>query len=835
MSDAARTSGMGVLSAGTRTPWFLTTAPESTNTIPRPDVVSALERTVRAHPVTVVGAPSGYGKSTAVAEWARGTALPVAWLTLTRFDGDSERIAHGVVAAVRRTVSDPAVHAQLEAAVVDALGDELVVVVDQLEFAVDPGNSLLGALAAKTPRGLRMVLISTSPPRDVLRTLRLRTDAGALDAAALAFAPGEIVTAAAALAERTLSPADADLIRERTGGWPVAVRFSLGGAELSADLDEYVEDAILAPLAPELVSVIRATAVTSVLGDDLAVSLSGRPDAAALLDECVRRGLFLDRFSRDGRRAYVWHSAFREAVLTSEARRDALAVVTGHLRAAEAQRASAPLIAVEHYLAAGRPEEAYATLLDRWLELLQEGRSGALDRACASLPGAFAERRATLAIRACCAWTDHDLAGGRRLIARAADDADATPQEATVIALAMLLTSDDPDVIRDRSHVVDEAIGRTDVVSASALPYVLFVLGYAAMRVRRGPVDAVPTLRTALREAEARGRSRLASRVAASLAWALAFAGRFGESLVLLEPDHQGEPDDEWRVYDGGGRACTIGFIKYWQNDLVAARAAFEEVRRGAHGPTAFEPVALMYDALAASASGDRVWQAEALDRLHGMPAETILGVPWQGFRDCALAELALVHGRDDDARRYADRSAQSTDFLPVPRAMACETFRRIGDAAAARAVIARTDAAGLTLPARVRLVLTDALLRDAAARDDAHVAVERALDLAAPERILRPFADPLPELRDLLERHATWGTRHGAFIAEALNSPGAPHGADLSEREREILAYLRTPLTIAEIAAALFLSVNTVKTHVQSIYRKLGVGSRRDAVRVRL
>ncbi|MGV9733993.1 response regulator transcription factor [Rhodococcus aetherivorans] len=56
-----------------------------------------------------------------------------------------------------------------------------------------------------------------------------------------------------------------------------------------------------------------------------------------------------------------------------------------------------------------------------------------------------------------------------------------------------------------------------------------------------------------------------------------------------------------------------------------------------------------------------------------------------------------------------------------------------------------------------------------------------------------------------------------------------------MSAREREILAYLRTPMTAEEIAAALFVSVNTVRTHQRSIYRKLGVNSRRDAIKIRM
>jgi DNA-binding CsgD family transcriptional regulator len=58
---------------------------------------------------------------------------------------------------------------------------------------------------------------------------------------------------------------------------------------------------------------------------------------------------------------------------------------------------------------------------------------------------------------------------------------------------------------------------------------------------------------------------------------------------------------------------------------------------------------------------------------------------------------------------------------------------------------------------------------------------------------------------------------------------PGRAIADALSAREREVLRYLSTMLTTSEIAGELFVSVNTIKTHTRSIYRKLGA-SRRDA-----
>jgi len=53
-----------------------------------------------------------------------------------------------------------------------------------------------------------------------------------------------------------------------------------------------------------------------------------------------------------------------------------------------------------------------------------------------------------------------------------------------------------------------------------------------------------------------------------------------------------------------------------------------------------------------------------------------------------------------------------------------------------------------------------------------------------------------------------------------------------LTPREQTVLAYLATSLTAGDIAVELYLSVNTVKTHIAAIYQKLGAGRRRDAVR---
>jgi LuxR family transcriptional regulator, maltose regulon positive regulatory protein len=117
---------------------------------------------------------------------------------------------------------------------------------------------------------------------------------------------------------------------------------------------------------------------------------------------------------------------------------------------------------------------------------------------------------------------------------------------------------------------------------------------------------------------------------------------------------------------------------------------------------------------------------------------------------------------------------------------------------------------------------------------------LERALELAECDRVLSPFlVDPIPEL---LERHARRSTGYRNLISEifdllaGLERPSPLRAAEalrepLTERESRILRLLATDLSKREIGNELYVSVNTVKTHVKHLYAKLDVKTRRQAV----
>jgi LuxR family maltose regulon positive regulatory protein len=140
-----------------------------------------------------------------------------------------------------------------------------------------------------------------------------------------------------------------------------------------------------------------------------------------------------------------------------------------------------------------------------------------------------------------------------------------------------------------------------------------------------------------------------------------------------------------------------------------------------------------------------------------------------------------------------------------------------------------------------VQSLLLEAIAHEAAgdptgARD----ALERALELAEHDHVLLPFlVNPVPAL---LERHARSGSAHANLISEIFGllvghqDVSSPQGSEslrepLTESEMRVLRFLPTNLSKREIANEIYVSVNTIKTHVKHLYAKLAVQTRRQAV----
>jgi LuxR family transcriptional regulator, maltose regulon positive regulatory protein len=148
----------------------------------------------------------------------------------------------------------------------------------------------------------------------------------------------------------------------------------------------------------------------------------------------------------------------------------------------------------------------------------------------------------------------------------------------------------------------------------------------------------------------------------------------------------------------------------------------------------------------------------------------------------------------------------------------------------------------GQANPGTMRDQLTGELLLARAAiesGEDARGHVTTAVELAAPEYLVRAFLDEGAAVTRMARAAAeSLGTEPGTSLSVALGSPprrshGTPRqpAAVLTERELSVLRYLPSHLTNAEIARECLMSVNTVKAHLKNVYAKLGVSSRAETV----
>jgi LuxR family maltose regulon positive regulatory protein len=286
---------------------------------------------------------------------------------------------------------------------------------------------------------------------------------------------------------------------------------------------------------------------------------------------------------------------------------------------------------------------------------------------------------------------------------------------------------------------------------------------------------------------------------------ALLWLGRFDEAERWLEraehtlhPD--GEPGSELIVDDARGLLCLA------QGRLDEALAAFRAAERMQTLLGTKHPFAL--------AGRARMLQTQAC-----------MGQP-----TAARAALAKVSADDRDMASFRVAAAVIDLAAGEPEG-----------AVDALAPVLEGAAPAIHRPS----VTVEAQVLDAAAREQlgearaAEASIERALELAEPQGIILPFV--LAPVRGLLERHPRHRTAHATMVADVLgvlagsasrpSSTGAPLLEELSEAELRVLRYLPGNLKAPEIAAELFVSPNTVRTHLRHIYSKLGAHTRAEAV----
>ncbi len=284
--------------------------------------------------------------------------------------------------------------------------------------------------------------------------------------------------------------------------------------------------------------------------------------------------------------------------------------------------------------------------------------------------------------------------------------------------------------------------------------------------------------------------------------------------------EHTGLPQNPYR------RRVAMARIREAQGDLGGALDLLDEAQRVYTGD--FSPNVRPIPALRARilAAQGRVDQALAWARDHGLSVDDDLSYLHE-FEHITLAKVLLAQYR---AERLDGRVDEAEHLL--------------------QRLLAAAQAGGRTGNVIEILALGAAARHAMGDTAGAVSALERALTLAEPEGYVRVFVGEGPSMGGLLaavaRQHARWGYVHR--LVDAYSGTGAPTPASpsveqagrsaqrlvepLSDRELEVLRLLRSDLDGPAIARELIVSLNTLRTHTKNIYAKLGVNSRRAAVR---
>jgi LuxR family transcriptional regulator, maltose regulon positive regulatory protein len=738
--------------------------------------------------------------------------------------------------------------------------------------------------------GLRVVISARADPLLPLHRYRLAGDLAEVRAGDLAFSAAE---AGLLMAQHgcALSAESLECLTRRTEGWAAGLRLAAISMDSHPDPDQFVKELItedsaltgylveevLSTQPPEVRDVLLSTSILEQVSVEAASELTGDERAGAILPAVAHANAFIQpagdgwyryqtlfaevlrlklRHEHPGRitvlhrRAARWYErngSLPDAVRHAAQAADwplAASMVIGGLaineiieprggRSLAAEFVGMPhsdawptphpyLISAAAALAAGRPESAAAALdaAEGILERSAAGQEAAVRLAAAVIRLAAARRTGDLPAAAAAA------SRARRLVSEVAGapgEHDGKPVRHRQIQARVL--ADCAGVELWAGHLDEAARVLEPAVTAAAAPG-----GEHERAACLGQLALVEALRGRLRRAV-----KLATEATA--------ASAADEQQPLAQQPSSAQQQIPAQ-HQAPAALAALAWVHLERGELREARGRLRQVDAalGVSPDKLIGAVACLMVAWAGLAEGRADVATQFVAR-----ARSGWSVPaWLGQR-LSLAESRACVAAGDTRAALAAAERLGRD-APLAAAVALAHARAVaGDGANARRALAPALAAGGEAPDRVRLQawLVDARLSYGSGDGTrGRRSLTSALRLAEREEIRLPFVMERGWIGPLLRRDPELARTHRRLFTPALreDQPAAPPGAPeratvaavepLTEREREVLRHVSGMLNTAEVASEMYISVNTVKSHLKSIYRKLAAGHRGEAVR---
>ncbi len=845
--------------------------------------------------MTVISAPAGSGKTSLLRAWADGPGQlhPLALVQVQRGQQDAQQFWLALLGAIRHATgadsagelpaatpdfNAPAMVDRVLAELADADGGVTLVIDDLDELHSPEASAQLTRLLTNLPPPVHAILITRHDVRLRLHQLRLAGELAEIRAADLSFSERETreLLDASGIA---LSDSGVVLLHQRTEGWAAGLRLaalSLVGhpdperfvAEFSGSdrtVAEYLIAEMLERQTPDVQDLLLRTSLLDRVNGELADLLTGRAGSEQILLSLEDANAFVVSLD-PGRTWFRYHHLFAD-LLRLELRRTLPEKVPAlHRRvAAWFARQGQVVNAIRHTEAAGDWADAARLLADHSFSMTLDGQAQTMQALLRAFPPG-ADHPELALVRAM-----GDLAQGRldeaaAHLAVAERYAQTTPpgrQRRLRVAIASLKLS----LARRRGHLADvieqarflasplTGPSDEDIALDSDLRAVALMNLGTVEAWSLGLPDAERHLREGAALAREIGRPYLEVGCLAQLGFAYIFHAaakpksqafattqrRCREAIALAERYGWGtEPVVAPALMTLAGTMAFLGEFDEGERWLRRTERALQTDT----GPD----IRLLLHQTAGILQAGRGRRRDALEEFS---AAEQLASQLEGSQALAsqvtgwLLAMQARLGRPGTARARLgalDDEQASSGEIRNARAAIC-----LAEGDPAGALGALHDVLNGTAPVLGYVTIVEAHLlaglahRELGDQRAANQEAERALALAESDRLVLPFVmTGSQELLEALPRHQT---AHGALLADILDilhglsppaiaqSSSAP-AEELSAGELRVLRYLPTNLSRPEIAGELSVSLNTVSTHLRSIYAKLQVRDRSSAVR---
>ncbi len=853
--------------------------------VPRPRITKLIAQGTRWCPLTVLTAPAGAGKTMALALWTVAQPGTVAWVCLDDYDNRPEVFWSHVVAALRRSgVAAPAVLPAARgragdrvfllelAAALAAQDPPVTLVLDDLHLLTDPKvlDGLDYVLRNVGP-GLRLV-VSARMDTLPLHRYRLAGELTEIRASDLAFTVPE---AGQLLARHgiTLTEDSLECLTRRTEGWAAGLRLaaiSMGThpdpgqfvTELITEdsaLTGYLVEEVLNPQPPVVRELLLSTSILEQVSVQAASELTGNEQAGRILPALAHANAFVQPTASGW---YRYHTLFAEVLRLTLDREHPDRAAALHRRAARWYEQNGQLTdAVRHAAGTGDWQLASRIVIDGLAigEIIEP-------RGSPSLAGEFKvmPRRGT--------WTGPQphlvsaavaLSAGRPEASIAALDAaeailERLPADqqaagrlaAAMIRLAAARRTGDFTAAAGAAAGARVPVGRVpgDNLARQHKIRARLLSGRGAVELWSGQLDqAARTLESGVAAATASGGEGEQADCLGHLALVEALRGRLSRAATLAAQATAGLTSDEPRPtvpHPNPAALVALAWVHLEHNELREAHTRLRQADTalGVTPDKLIGTVAWLAAAYGGLAQGRAAMAAQIVAR-----ARSGWSVPaWLEQRLSLAESRACTAVGDIQAALAAAGRADSDTSLEAAVTLA-HAWAAAGEGENARHVLAPALATHGGTPGRVRLQawLVDARLSYASgdyARGRRSLA--SALRLAEPEQLRLPFALERGWIKPVLRSDPSLARSHPSLFSPAVRRdqppapPGGPEkatilvGDPLTERELEVLRYVSDLLSNPEIASKMYISVNTLKTHLKNIFRKLAATRRSEAVR---